>query len=127
MFLPRVEKKKIRELFYKIMYDNNFSIDIFYFIIESLRPQYINVIARRGRDIYRAPILASRTKSVMKAIKFFKKSVMARLDDSLEEKIANEILDYLFWNGYKNAPFEEYTALSRRSKHLRHFRSKKIY
>lgn len=90
-------KLVIRRLFYKILDDNQLSVDALYYIVETLRPTYLNVVARRGREIYRAPILASYHKSVMKAIKFFKKAVMSRsFEDSLEEKIANEILDYLF-------------------------------
>lgn len=55
--------------------------DLLYFLVEYLRPAHLNVIARRGRDVYRAPIPASFTKSTMKGIRFFKASVRARRYD----------------------------------------------
>jgi len=93
------DKKKIRNIFYELFEaeEDYFSPDLMYYIIMSLRPKYLNVIARRGRDVYRAPILASDTKSVMKAIRFFKKAVMARtFENTLIEKIQGEILEYMF-------------------------------
>jgi len=93
------DKKRIRNIFYELFEaeEDYFSPDVLYYIINSLRPKYLNVVARRGRDIYKAPILATDTKSVMKGIRFFKKAVMARtFENTLIEKIQGEILEYLF-------------------------------
>lgn len=121
-------KRKIRKIFYNVLRDFNLPVDIFYYIVDSLSPSYLNVVVRQGTEVSTAPILASKTKSTMKAIKFFKRAVMDRISDgSLEEKITNEILDYLFWDGYKNVYFERYIAVTAESMHKRHFRSQKVY
>jgi len=94
----------------------------------SLRPKYLNVLARRGREVYRAPILASDTKSTMKAIRFFKQAVLSRTyEETLLGKIQGEMLDYMYWWGYKNKFYEDYVAVSAAGLHLKHFRSKKKY
>ncbi len=121
-------KEKVRRLFYDIMRENGYTPDTFYYVVETLRPRFINVIARRGREVYRAPITASRTKSIMKAIRFFKKAVMSRrYEKTFRQKIEAELREYLGWRGYKNKFFEEYVNVSKTSMHLQHFRSKRVY
>jgi ribosomal protein S7 len=93
------DKKRIRNVFYELFdYEKeHLSPDAFYYIIMSLKPKYLNVLARRGREVYRAPILASSTKSTMKAIRFFKQAVMARTyEETLLGKIQGEMLDYMY-------------------------------
>lgn len=99
VFSTRANKKLVRKVFYTLFEHEwgSFSPDVFYYIIASLRPAYLNVVARRGRELYRAPILASDTKSTMKAIRFFKRAVMSRtVEDTLLAKIQAEVLDYMY-------------------------------
>ena len=89
-FAKHGNKKKIRHLFYQLFLeeDSDFEIGMLFDLIESLKPSYINVPARRGRIVYKAPIAASDFRAVMKAIRFFKQAVMSRrTEDSLYLKI----------------------------------------
>jgi ribosomal protein S7 len=99
------KKKYIRNLFYNIISENrpDLSAAVIGFIIQSLKPSFLNVPVRRGKETYNAPIPASDLKATVKAIHFFVRGVYShRYLDTLEEKIATEILDYLYWWGYSN-------------------------
>lgn len=123
-------KKRIRRVFYNLITsgDEHVSLDAFYHVIECLKPRYLNVVARRGKIVYRAPILASNHKAVMKAIRFFKKAVMTHKQDrTLEEKIAREMENYLGWEQFRNDFYEEHNSISNMNMHLKHFRSKNKY
>ena len=77
--------------------------------------------------LYKAPIPATDTKSIMKAIRFFKKAVLRRSEETLQEKIEYELLDYLFYWNYSNEFYNDYVGLTEKSLHMKHFRSKKKY
>jgi ribosomal protein S7 len=98
-FAKHGEKKRIRALFYRLFREEGIdaSPDSLLFVVKSLMPKYLNVVARRGRIVYRAPIEASRPKSVMKAIKFFKFAALSRQTDlTIYEKIRGEFLDFMY-------------------------------
>eukprot|EP00456_Euglypha_rotunda_P053777 TRINITY_DN4342_c0_g1_i10.p1 TRINITY_DN4342_c0_g1~~TRINITY_DN4342_c0_g1_i10.p1 ORF type:complete len:463 (+),score=-28.29 TRINITY_DN4342_c0_g1_i10:192-1391(+) len=93
-FSKHGKKEKIRKVFYDIFLDTKaeFSIDTLYYVIDSLRPKYINVPVRAGPRYYYAPILASPFRSTLRAIRFFKMAVMSHKDKkSLHEKILFEL------------------------------------
>ena len=130
VFASRFNKKMVRKTFYKLFFEINseFSINMLYFVIISLKPEYINVKVRRGREHYEAPILASESKSIIKAIKFFKKAVVARrYEESFYSKLRGELYDFFCWDGYKNIYYEDYVSVSKKNMHLRHFRSVNRY
>ena len=91
------DKKRARRVLYEWMRrEKDFlSPDLLYYLVEYLRPTHLNVIARRGRDVYRAPIPASFTKSIMKGVRFFKNSVRARrYDKNFSLKLWNELNEF---------------------------------
>jgi len=129
-FMRDGKKEKIRRIFYDMFTDekNDYSIDSFYGIILALRPSYINVLVRRGAEVYRVPIKASPLKSTIRAIRFFKLAVLARVnEDTLEDKIRAEVHDSLFTFGYYNPFHKEYVELSEKHIHLSNYRTKKVY
>lgn len=131
MFSRHGKKKWARNLLYN-MIDNDESVfflpEYLYYILESLRPRYLNVKCRQGNRYFTAPIPATLPKTFMKALRFFKKAAMARKAEPLyARKIAGEFLDYLYWDNFNNHFYEDYVDTSNRSKHLKHFRIKKSY
>jgi small subunit ribosomal protein S7 len=129
-FMRHGKKEKIRKIFYKIFLSDKstYGIEALYGVIHALSPRYLNVVVRRGAEIYRAPILATPLKSTLKAIRFFKQAVLSRrYDKTLREKIENELYDFYFTFGYYNEYHMDYVSLSDNSLHLKHYRSKRIY
>lgn len=97
-FTRHGKKEKIRKIFYRIFLTEKYgySIQTLYWIIDTMRPSYINVPVRKGNRYYYAPIPASPLRSTLRAIRFFKMAVMAhKHEDSLEDKILLE-LEYIF-------------------------------
>lgn len=132
-FSKHGKKKYVRNIFYDLISDEinphcKITIDTFYWVIQSLRPAQLNLKARRGRVVYTAPILASETKSIMKAIRFFKQSVLSRKEFTcLYDKVITELYDYVWWGGYVNKYYEDYVRITRASAHLRHYRKERMY
>jgi len=125
------KKEKIRKIFYDLFAfykDEDINLHSLYDIIDSLRPRYLNVLVRKGMEVYRVPIKASDLKSTQKAIRFFKLAVLSRrYEERLEDKIYDEIFDSLFTFGYYNQFHKEHVETSASNLHLRHYRTKKVY
>lgn len=123
------KKEKIRKVFYNVFlsHKTSYSMDTLYYVIDSLRPQYINVPVRAGPRYYYAPIKASPFRSTLRAIRFFKMAVLSHKDKkSLEEKILFELENiFEFW-GYVNPFYHDYITISENNKYLAHFRKRRV-
>lgn len=99
VFSKGFNKILTRKAFYKLFFSSHseFTVDFLYAMIDALKPKYINVKARRGREHYEAPIEASSVKSTMKAIKFFKKAVLSHGEEkTLYGKLKVELEKFFF-------------------------------
>jgi ribosomal protein S7 len=99
VFMKSGKKKKIRNLLYRLFDTGRGAMtpNLFYKLVFDLKPSHLNVLARRGRIIYRAPIQASKTKGIMKAIKFFKTAVLAKKGEySYYEKFEAEFFNHIY-------------------------------
>jgi len=93
-----------------------------------LRPGDINVAVRRGKLMLRVPIAASSVKSTMKAVRFFKLAALTRkYEKAFSDKILHELKEYFLFDGYLNKFYADYIDVSDNNRHMRHYRSKKMY
>ena len=124
-FVKDGKKLKIQKKMYKLFSkkDKMIPINLFFQVIERVRPGLINVPVRFGKNIERVPMAITESKSFRKAIFYISQAVNDRkYDHILEEKIFNEFFDMFHTAGYFNKYSAENARLVKENSHLKHFR-----